>query len=237
MPRTKNENAVKASAPRGRKAQQTKTEETQQSQAQIHIHVQVEAQPQQEVQSQQPQVQQAQSQQQEERPPRSSRTMWVNPQSKDVDTRIFNSLKQHGLETVTDINKGYFLTWDTMENAVAGFASLTAAGYSPRYKFYRVYFTMNGLAGDEDYSTLKTGFIEYLGTIPHVSVQFCKFYRKDGKFSGGGDLSVDTQDGYNNMLSSKSQYKTYKFGNYSGTFYKFNSKKSTGTRQQSARQN
>ena len=160
----------------------------------------------------------------EEKQVRSSRTIWVQSQSKEIDSRVFSGLAQSGLTNHQEHNKGYFLSWDTLENASAGFTTLREAGYSPRYKFYKLYFTMSGTNGSEDYGTLKSDFTSHLESTSPVKVQFCKFYRKDGKLMGGGDLSIDTLDGYNDLVSSKSLNKNYKFGNYSGTFYKFNSK-------------
>jgi len=160
----------------------------------------------------------------EEKQVRPSRTIWVQSQSKEVDSRVFSELVQRGLTIRQEHNKGYFLTWDSLENASTGYTLLREAGYSPRYKFYKLYFTMTGLNGSEDYGTLKGEFTSHLESTSSIKVQFCKFYRKDGKFIGGGDLSLDTVDGYNDLLSSKSVHKNYKFGNYSGTFYKFNSK-------------
>jgi hypothetical protein len=160
----------------------------------------------------------------EEKQVRPSRTIWVQSQSKEIDSRVFSGLAQGGLIDRQEHNKGYFLSWDTLENASTGFTTLREAGYSPRYKFYKLYFTMAGTNGSEDYGTLKSDFTSHLESTCNVKVQFCKFYRKDGKLMGGGDLSLDTLDGYNDLVSSKSLHKNYKFGNYSGTFYKFNSK-------------
>ena len=244
MPRTKSENVRGGASTRGRKprtqqATRSEQQELPAQQAQQAQPAQSEQQDQQPAQVAVQPVREAQvdqrNEEREERQVRPSRTIWVQSQSKEVDTRVFTELTASGLTNRQEYNNGYFLTWDTLENASSGYTTLREAGYTPRYKFYKLYFTMAGTNGSEDYATLKGNLTSHLESTCPVKVQFCKFYRKDGKLAGGGDLSVDTLDGYNDLLSSKSVHKNYKFGDYSGTFYKFNSKNEKGKRVQTTR--
>ena len=57
------------------------------------------------------------------------------------------------------------------------------------------------------------------------SVLYCKFYRKENKYLGCGDFTIDTIDGMNTLLSKDGGIKDYTIGQLSGTFYRYNGKK------------
>lgn len=70
-------------------------------------------------------------------------------------------------------------------------------------------------------------FMDYVGNQVQSSVLYCKFYRKDNKFIGCGDFTLDTLTGMNTLLDKDSGKNEYSFGSFKGTFYRFNKKGKT----------
>jgi hypothetical protein len=127
----------------------------------------------------------------------------------------------------TKSTNSFFLTFDTIQNAVNAFRSIRTASSDNRVKFsyYRLFFTINGLTESSDYNQVKKELFDYVSSKANTNVLYCKFYRKNDKYLGCGDFTVDTLDGINTLLSKEGGLKEYSFGNYSGTFYRYNSKK------------
>jgi hypothetical protein len=138
----------------------------------------------------------------------------------------FDSLVGLVSKSQTKSDSSIFLTFDTVQNALSAFRKLRtdSTDYRVKFSYYRLFFTMNGLTESTDYNQVKTDMVNYVNSNAKTNVLYCKFYRKDSKFVGCGDLTVDTLEGMNALLSKEGGLKEYGFGPYSGTFYRYNKK-------------
>lgn len=157
---------------------------------------------------------------------RAGRTLIVKSLNGTISENQFSFLT--GLESVTGTksNASYFLQFNTVNNAVNAFRQLRTENSSYRMKFsyYRVFFTINGLTESTDYNHIKQTMSDYVEANTSSHVIYSKFYRKDGKFIGCGDLTVDTLQGMNTLLTKESGFKEFSFGGFTGTFYRFNNR-------------
>ena len=144
-----------------------------------------------------------------------------------ITDTTFNSLVGLQNKTETKSSGSYFLTFDTVENAVSAFKTLRADSTDIRVKFsyYRIFFTMNGLTDTIDYNQTKQTFTNWICEKTGTDVLFCKFYRKNNQYIGCGDLTLDTLDSMNLLLSKENGFKDYTLGALSGSFFRYNGKK------------
>lgn len=147
-----------------------------------------------------------------------------NPNGTTVNYDTLEGL-QHKSETKT--TNSVFLTFDTVENSLKAYKQLRAEQSDTRVKFsyYRVFFTIEGLTDTTDYATVKQDLTSWVESKASTSMLYCKFYRKDSKYLGCGDFTVDTLSGMNTLLSRDGGLKEFSFGTFKGTFYRFNNTK------------
>ena len=128
--------------------------------------------------------------------------------------------------TETKSANSYFLTFDTVTNAESAFKQifLLSDDYNVKFSYYRLFFTINGLTDSSDYNQVKSELVNYV-TSNDTNVLFCKLYRKDNKFIGCGDLTVDTIEGMNKLLTKENVSQTV--GDYTCSFYRYNGTKRT----------
>ena len=128
------------------------------------------------------------------------------------------------LENINLQNGKHFLVFDTIDNSKSAFKMLrNNVNLSVRFAYYRVFFTMNGINTDSDYSNLKKQHIDWLTQNSGAQVLYYKQYMKDNKYLGCGDFTVDTKESMDKLLD-KDGLKTYSFDSYSGTYYRYNKK-------------
>ena len=141
-----------------------------------------------------------------------------------LNSSVFESLVGLKSHTETKSTSSYFLTFNTVSDAVNAYKKLRndSTDYRVKYSYYRVFFTMNGLTESSDYNQVKKDLMEH---VSKTSGLYCKLYRQDTKFLGCGDFTIDTLDAMNTLLSKEGGLKDYTMGSLSGTFYRYNSKK------------
>ena len=144
------------------------------------------------------------------------------------DIKLLDKLT--GLVSKTDFNsnKTLFLTFDTNENSFNALKQLRINSlnkYIVRFSYYKLFFTIIGLNDNTEYNILKKGLIDYISKDTNIQVLYCKFYCKDNKYLGCGDITVDTLEGMNKLLSKTDGFKEFSFDSLTGIFYKFNKKK------------
>ena len=156
---------------------------------------------------------------------KAGRTLLVNSLKNDIDEKFAADLKGLENQVITKSSKSVFLTFDTVDNAVAAFRKLKANSNDLKVKFsyYRVFFKLSGLTDDTDYNTIKATLTTTVENESGASVLYCKFYRKDNKFIGSGDLTLDTMSGMNKLTINK---EGLTFSGHTGHFYRYNNKKS-----------
>lgn len=155
---------------------------------------------------------------------KAGRTLLVSPSNgSTVSESTFSKLT--GLTvTHTTKNGSYFLTFDTVENSLDSFRSLRQSHPELRVKFarYQIFFTVTGLTDSSDYTTVKENMTSFVEKESGANVLYFKLYRKGDKYLGCGDLTVDTKDSMDKLLSKEGSLKNYTVGELSGTFYRYN---------------
>lgn len=156
--------------------------------------------------------------------PRAGRTLLVKPLSgASINSSTFNSLSGLLNKVETKSSGSYFLTFNNIENATLAFNKLSGnSTFNVKYSYYRVFFTINGLTDTSDYTLVKNDFIKLVEQQTNSNVLYCKLYRKDNKFIGCGDFTIDTLDGMNALLNKEGGTKNYSFGSFNGSFYRYN---------------
>ena len=150
-----------------------------------------------------------------------------------IDATVFESLTGLVSHSETKSSSSYFLTFDNVTNSLNAFNKLKSdsTDYKVKFSYYRVFFTINGLTDTSDYNQVKQDMTTFVTDKTKSSVLYCKFYRKDNKYLGCGDFTIDTMDGMNILLSKDSGIKDYTIGQLSGTFYRYNGKKEKSEQQ------
>ena len=175
------------------------------------------------------QTEQTQTQEQSKKAVRKAgRTLLVKSVSGTALTgSSFDSLEGLQHKSETKASSSFFLTFDTVGNAVKASRKLRneSSDYRVKFSYYRVFFTVNGLTDATDYNQTKTSLVDHVTNQTGASVLYCKLYRKDDKYLGCGDMTLDTLDGMNALLSKDGGKKEFTLGSLSGTFYRFNGKK------------
>ena len=144
-----------------------------------------------------------------------------------INTSVFDSLEGLKNKSETKSSSSYFLTFNTVPDAVNAYQKLRSesSDYRIKYSYYRIFFTMNGLSELSDYNQVKKDLVDLVSKNASISVLYCKLYRQETKYLGCGDFTIDTLDGMNTLLSKDGGLKDYTMGGLTGTFYRYNSKK------------
>lgn len=151
-----------------------------------------------------------------------------------IDGSIFDSFEGLTNKAETKSTNSFFLTFDSVTNAVSAFRTLRteSSKYRVKFSYYRIFFTMDGLTESSDYNQVKKELMDYVAKQTTTTVLYCKFYRKDNKYLGCGDFTIDTLTGMNTLLAKDSGNNEYSFDSYKGTFYRYNGKKNKPIEQQ-----
>jgi len=131
-----------------------------------------------------------------------------------------------GLVNSTSINGRQFLVFDTVDNSMNVYKILKDTNVKVRYAHYRIFFILNGIDENIEYDQLKKTHMDWIVKNSDANVLYYKQYRKDGKFLGCGDFTIDTKECMDKLLD-KEGLKTHSFDSYTGTFYRYNKKTET----------
>lgn len=159
---------------------------------------------------------------------KAGRTLLVKSVSgKSINASVFENLTGLVSHSETKSSSSYFLTFDNIQNALSAFRDLRndSTDYRVKFSYYRVFFTVTGLVDSTDYNNVKQDLISYVTDKTKSNVLYCKLYRKENKYIGCGDFTIDTIDGMNTILSKDGGLKDFTIGPYTGTFYRYNGKK------------
>lgn len=152
------------------------------------------------------------------------RTLLVSPSNgSSLSESTFSGLTGLSMTHSTK-NGSYFLTFDNIQNALDSFRKLRQEHPELRAKFarYQVFFTVTGLTDSSDYSTVKQELTSYVEKQAEANVLYFKLYRKGNKYLGCGDLTVDTKDSMDKLLTKEGSLKNFTIGSLTGTFYRYN---------------
>lgn len=157
---------------------------------------------------------------------KAGRTLVVKTKSGNLEESLMKQLKSlNGLQShnVSE-SKVVFLTFDTLEHSKDALKVLRkdhGDSLRTKYSHYKVFFKLEGLSEDVKYDDVKTEHKQWVESQTGSDVLYYKLYRKDGSFLNCGDLTVDTKEGLD-MLLSPDKHKSFKLNSgLSGTFYRY----------------
>ena len=135
-----------------------------------------------------------------------------------VSNEFKEKIDLNGLENVHETSSGSrFLVFDNTDNASSAYESLKEQGVKTKYSYYKVFLRLKDINLDIDYDELKNSLIELSSKFENVNILYLKFYTKDKKLMGSGDLTVDTKDGLDELVKMKD----IEFKDGSVSFYRF----------------
>lgn len=153
-----------------------------------------------------------------------SRTLLLKEKNSSDNTSWFDKLPGLLNHSKTDNTGSHFLTFDNIENSQNALKVLKTDHddkFMGKYAHYKIFFTMTNLDKDSDYNQIKENHIKFVENNAKGNVLYYKLYRNNG-FLGCGDLTVDTKDTLD-LLLSQDKFKEFDIGNgNTGIFYKYN---------------
>ena len=126
-------------------------------------------------------------------------------------------------EYFADKSQSYFLVFDNVTNSLNSLKLLKKNHESDvrvKFAYYRVFFTMNDLTNEQDYNTVKTQHKELIESN-NGSVLYYKLYRKNNEYIGCGDLTLDTKESFDLLMSEESQKKFSLECGVSGSHFRY----------------
>ena len=135
-----------------------------------------------------------------------------------------------GLDEKNESRTGcMFLVFDTVDNAEVTWNNLKtnhADDVLAKFAHYKLFFKITNLEDDCDYNNIKDKMIKMINEKSDTNVLYYKLYRKNNKYLGCGDLTLDTKDGMD-MLLNKDGLKEFQINdtNHMGTFYRFDNRR------------
>lgn len=136
--------------------------------------------------------------------------------------------KYPGVLSCTRATNSFFVVFDTIDNSVSAYNDIktTFTDATVKYSHYRVFMTISNLTPETNYTDVKEQFVKFLEETTKTNVLFFKLYKKDNNYLGCGDFTLDSLEGMNILLNRENGLKEYKLGEFTGNFYRYNSKKS-----------
>lgn len=170
---------------------------------------------------------------------KAGRTLLVSPNGgSTLNETTFKDLS--GLTSSFSTKSGaYFLVFDTIQNSLDGFRKLRTNKPELKVKFsrYQVFFTINGLTESSDYTAVKHELSTLVEKSTGGNVLYFKLYRKDDKYCGCGDMTLDTKDAMDKLIDREGQLKNYTIGSFTGTFYRYNKDGKEGNKEANTNSN
>ncbi len=152
---------------------------------------------------------------------KAGRTLLVKPSNGSFDASVFEGLVGLTSKHHTDKSNSHFLTFSTPQEALGALKKLKSPTIRVKFAHYRIFFKIEGLTESSDYNTVKTAHTEMVNKLGGPdSVLYYRLYRKDNKFIGCGDMTVDTKDVFDKLLSADN-LKNFKGEGFSGTHYRY----------------
>jgi hypothetical protein len=135
-----------------------------------------------------------------------------------VSNEYKEELNLDGIENIHETSSGSrFLVFNNTDNARDAYESLKDKGVKTKYSYYKVFLRLKDINLDVDYDELKNDLIELSSKLEKVNILYLKFYTKDKKLMGSGDLTVDTKEGLDELVKMKD----VEFKDGSVSFYRF----------------
>jgi len=134
-----------------------------------------------------------------------------------------DGLAENGIAK-TEKTGSYFLTFENVDKSLDALKQIRKEHDNDlmvKFAHYRVFFTMDGLEDSTDYNTVKEKHVDFVTKNTGSEVLYYKLYRNK-TYIGCGDLTIDTKDALDKLLSSEHN-KEFDLGDgHVGTFYRYN---------------
>ena len=128
---------------------------------------------------------------------KSGRTLLISNQHHDYE------LVHSGIKNIhTTDNGSRFVVFDTVENASKAYEFLVSDNITTKYSYYKSFFRLRDIDLDQDYNTLKNSILNVLSSH-NLNVIYFKFYTKNKKLIGSGDLTIDTKESIDSLINDK----------------------------------
>jgi hypothetical protein len=153
---------------------------------------------------------------------KAGRTLLVKPSNGNFNASVFEGLAGLTSKHHTEKSNSHFLTFNTTSEALTALKTIkNKSGQSARVKFvyYRIFFKVEGLTDSSDYNSVKTCHIDLINKLGG-GVMYYRLYRKENKFIGCGDLTIDTKDVFDKLINAD-EMKVFKTESFSGTHYRY----------------
>jgi len=135
-----------------------------------------------------------------------------------VSNEYKDEINLDGLDNIHETSSGSrFLVFNSTDNARDAYEFLREKGVKTKYSYYKVFLRLKDINLDVDYDELKNDLLELSSKLNNVNILYLKFYTKDKKLMGSGDLTVDTKEGLDELVKMKDM--EFKEGSIS--FYRF----------------
>ena len=152
-------------------------------------------------------------------------------EGKSVDESWLSSLDGLVTDGISKTEKtgSYFLTFNDVGKSLDALKTLKKDhddDLMVKFAHYRVFFKFaNGLTEGTEYDTVKDTHVNFVKEHTNSEVLYYKLYRgKEGNFLGCGDMTLDTKDALDKLLS-KDDNKEFDLGdNMTGVFYRYDRK-------------
>lgn len=142
------------------------------------------------------------------------RTLLVKPNSDDFDDTLFQKLTGlSGDPHKSEKTNSWFLTFDTFENSESAFKVLSEmTNLRVKYALYKIYCKFENLTDGNDYNDVKNMHTNLIENEDEGKVLYYKLYRKNDKYLGCGELTVDTKKTFDHLLNSEDGMKQLSLG-------------------------
>jgi hypothetical protein len=155
---------------------------------------------------------------------KAGRTLLVKPSNGNFNASVFEGLAGLTSKHHTEKSNSHFLTFSTSQEALAALKTIkNKSNNSARVKFahYRIFFKMEGLTESSEYNTIKSNHTDMINKVGG-GVLYYRLYRKDNKLIGCGDMTVDTKEVFDKILSEEENgLKNFKAEGFSGIHYRY----------------
>ena len=160
---------------------------------------------------------------------KAGRTLLVKVLGENVN---LDSMELVGLTNkhFTEKSNSYFLTFDTVPNSLNAMRLIRKefdTNVRVKVAHYRVFFTLENLDDSMEYNTVKTQHRDLVQNEGKCSVLYYKLYRKDNKYLGCGDMTLDTKEGLDYLMSSDGLKEFSLECGVSGSHYRYRTQKET----------
>lgn len=154
---------------------------------------------------------------------KAGKTLLVKSVSSTLPETLFDGLE--GLQTKVKSNESYFLTFDTPNNSLKALKKLKLnPDLRLKFSYYKLFVKLSNMTESTEYDKLKEELSKYVQEKTNSNVLYCKFYKKDNKYLGCGDLTVDTLESLTTLLNKELCYKEFTLGPHQCVFYRYNKK-------------